>query len=85
LFRALLKKPLSFLDIHGRFGVSKQVVGWLAKTGFLREVWGPKAIGVKFMLANKGRMHLRELEAAAKCDPIVRETAFIQLKQRSPV
>jgi len=85
LFRALLKEPLPFLDIHGRFGVSKQIVRGLVKNGFLREIWGPKAIGIRFRLTNKGRMHLRKLEAAAEYEPKMRETTFIKLKQRSPV
>lgn len=85
LFRALLKEPLPFLDLHGRFGVSKQIVKGLVKNGFLREMWGPKAIGVRFTLTNKGRVHLKELEAAARYEPTVRDTAFFQLKQRSPV
>jgi len=84
LFRALVKEPLPFLDLHGRFGVSKQIVRRLIKNGFLRETWGPKAIGVRFKLTNKGRVHLRELEAAAKYEPTVRETTFIRLKHRSP-
>ena len=85
LFRALLKEPLPFLDLHSRFGVSKQVVGRLAKNGFIKEVWGPKAIGVRFGLTSKGRIYLRELEAAAKYKPMMRETGFIRLKQRAPV
>jgi len=85
LFRALLKEPLPFLDLHSCFGVSKQVVGRLAKNGFIKEVWGPKAIGVRFGLTSKGRIYLRELEAAAKYKPMMRETGFIRLKQRAPV
>jgi len=85
LLRALSKEPLPFLDLHGRFGVSKQTIRGLVKNGLLMEVWGPKAIGVVFKLTDKGKIHLKELETAAKFEPKIRETALIRLKQRVAV
>lgn len=83
LFQALLKEPLPFLDLHGRFGVSKQTIRRLVKNGLLTEVWGPKAIGVRFKLTNKGKTCLKELEAVARYKLKIRETSFIRLKHRS--
>lgn len=82
LFQASLKEPLTFLDLHGRFGVSKQTIRRLVKNGLLMEVWGPKAIGVRFKLSKKGKIYLKELEAAAKYEPKVREKDFIRLKYK---
>lgn len=83
LFQALLKEPLPFLDLHGRFGGSKQIIRGLVRNGLLMEVWGPRAIGVVFKLTNKGKMHLKELEAAAKHEPNMRNKTYIRLKQRT--
>jgi hypothetical protein len=80
LLRTLLK-PANFLDLHGRFGVSKETVKSLMKNGLLTEVWGPKDIGLNFKLTRKGKAYLRELEAAAKCEPKMKKKAFIKLKQ----
>jgi len=80
LFQALLKEPLPFLDLHGRFGVSKQTIRGLVKNGLLTQVWGPKAIGVRFGLTNKSKIYLKELEAATKIEPRIRENALIRLK-----
>jgi hypothetical protein len=66
LFRALSREPLSFLDLHGRFGVSKQTIRRLVKNHFLVEVWGSNNIGVQFKLTKKSKNHLKELEATAK-------------------
>jgi len=85
LFQALLKEPLPFLDVHGRFGVSKQTIRGLVKNGLLTEVWGPKAIGVRFRLTDKGKIHLKELEAAARYEPVMRKKTLIQLKHRTPL
>jgi len=85
LFQALLKEPLPFLDIHGRFGVSKQIIKGLVKSGLLVEVWGPQAIGVRFKLTRKGKIHLKELEAAARTEPRMREITFMRLKHRTPL
>jgi hypothetical protein len=82
LFQALLKEPLPFLDLHGRFGVSKQTIRRLVKNGLLMEVWGPKSIGVRFKLSKKGKIHLKELEAAAKYESKMREKDFIRLKNK---
>lgn len=82
LFQALSNKPMSFLDLHVRFGVSKQTIRRLVKNGFLMEVWGSNAIGVKFKLTNKSKDRLKELEAVAKSDPRITERSLIRLKQR---
>lgn len=80
LFRALSDQPLPFLDIHGSFGVSKQTVKGFVKKGFLEEEWGPRDIGVKFRLTEKGRSYLKHLEAAARFEPQHRKNIFIRLK-----
>lgn len=82
LFRALLNKPLPFLDIHRRFGISKQVVEGFVKRGFFEEVWGPRNIGVKFKLAEKGEAYLRRLEEASRFEPQQLKKIFIRLKHR---
>jgi len=81
LFKTLLKKPLPFLEVHGRFGVSKSTMTSLVKNGFLIEMWGPKAVGVRLKLSNKGKAYLKELEAASKYEPKMRKNAIIQLKR----
>ena len=85
LFRALMKEPLSFLELRGRFGVSKQTVKRLIRNGLLNEIWGPKAVGVKLILSDKGTTHLKGLEAAAKYEPNVQKNAIIRLKQAIPL
>jgi hypothetical protein len=82
LFQVLLEEPLPFLDLHVRFGVSKQTVRGLVKNGLLTEVWGPKAIGVRFKLSKKGKNHLKELETAANYDFKMKERDFVRLKHR---
>jgi len=82
LFQALLKEPSTFLDLHSRFGVSKQTVRRLVKNDILAETWGSKGIGLRFKLTDKGKTYLKELEAAAKFEPRIREKAFIRLKHR---
>jgi len=81
LFKTLLRKPLPFLEVHGRFGVSKPIIMSLVKNGFLIEMWGPKAVGVRLILSNKGMAYLKELQAASKCEPKMRKKAIIQLKR----
>jgi hypothetical protein len=44
------------------------------------EVWGPKAVGLRFKLTRKGKAYLRELEAAAKCEPKIKKKAFIKFR-----
>jgi hypothetical protein len=83
LFQALLEEPLPFLDVHARFGVSKQTIRRLVKNGLLVEMWGPKAIGVRFKLSKKGKNYLKEFEAAAKYEPRMKEKSFIRLKHRT--
>jgi len=82
LFQALLREPLSFLELHSRFAVSKRTVVRFVKNGLLNEVWGPRAVGVRFKLSKKGKTYLKELEEAAKYEPKMMEKAFIRLKQR---
>jgi DNA-binding MarR family transcriptional regulator len=82
LFQALSNQPLPFLDIRGRFGVSSRTIKGLVKKGFLEEEWGPRDIGVRFGLTEKGRSYLEELEVAARIEPKRRESMFIRLKHR---
>jgi len=84
LFQALSDKPLPFLDIHGRFGVSKRTVIGFVKRGFFEEVWGPKNIGVKFKLTEKGEAHLKRLEDASHFEHPQLKKIFIRLKHRIP-
>jgi hypothetical protein len=84
LFQALSEEPLTFLDLHTRFGVSKRMMEGLVEKGLSMEVWGPRAIGVRFKLTNKGKKHLKELEAAAEFKPRIRERRLIQLKTKAP-
>jgi len=83
LFQAMSDQPLSFLDLHARFSVSKQTIRRLVKNGLLMEEWGPKAIGVRFKLSKKGKLYLKELEVAAKYDSKMTENDFIRLKRRA--
>jgi len=83
LFEALAKEALHFLDLHNRFGVSKQTIKRLVKKGLLMEEWGPKAIGVRFRLAEEGKAYLKELQAAAKYKPKMRKNAYITLRHRA--
>lgn len=82
LFRALSRAPLSFLDLHVRFGVSKQTIRRLVKNHFLVEVWGSNDIGVQFKLTKESKNHLKELEAAAKYDSKIAEKSPIRLKNK---
>jgi len=83
LFQTLLNGPVTFLDLHGRFGVSKQTIKRLVKNGLLVEDWGPRAIGVRFRLSKKGKTYLKELEAAALYESNVEQKNFIRLKSKS--
>lgn len=85
LFRGLMKEPLSFLELRGRFGVSKQTVKRLVRNRLLKETWGPKAVGVRFVLSDKGEAYLKELEAAAKYKPNAQKSVVIRLKQTTPL
>jgi len=76
-----LKKPLPFLDVHCRFGVSRETIMTLVKNGFLIEIWGPKAVGMTLKLSNKGKAYLKKLEAASKYEPKMRKNAIIRLKR----
>lgn len=81
LLRTLLK-PSTFLDLHGCFGVSKETIKSLVKNGLLAEMWGPKAVGLRFQLTKKGKAYLKKLEASARIKPGKRETSFVKLKSR---
>lgn len=82
LFQALLKEPLPFLDLHVRFGISRQTIKGLVKKGTLAEIWGPKDIGVRFKLTKKGKIYLKEAEAA-EWELRIREKDFIRLKHKT--
>jgi hypothetical protein len=82
-FQAMLKEPLPFLELHSRFSVSKQTIRRLVKNELLTEMWGSKGIGLRFKLTDKGKSYLKELEAAAKCEPKIGKKAFIRLKHFS--
>jgi len=76
LFKAVSDQPLTFLELHGRFGVSKQVIENFVRRGLFEEVWGPRDIGVQFRLTEKGKRSLKELEAAASFEPPKRKKFF---------
>jgi len=82
-FQVMLKEPLPFLELHSRFGVSKQTIRRLVKNELLAEMWGSKGIGLRFKLTDKGKSYLKDLEAAARCEPKIGEKAFIRLKHSS--
>jgi hypothetical protein len=85
LFQAARDEPLTFLDLHARFSVSKQMVRGLVKKKFLAEDWGPKAIGVRFKLTEKGKVYLKQLEEAARYESGIKERASIRLKNKAYV
>ena len=82
LFQTLSDDPLLFLDIHRRFGISKQMVQRFVRRGLFREVWGPRNIGVKYKLTEEGKVHLKRLEKAALLEEQEQQKIFIRLKQR---
>jgi hypothetical protein len=82
LFQALSNQPLPFLDIHRRFGISKQTINGFIKRGLVEERWGQKNIGVRFILTRKGRSYFKQLKAAAHLDPQKQKSIFIRLKQK---
>jgi hypothetical protein len=83
LFQALSKQPSPFLELHARFGVSKQTMRRFIRRGWLTEMWGQGGVGVRFRLSEKGRNHLRELEAAAKYKTKTTQKGLIRLKQKA--
>jgi hypothetical protein len=83
LFQALSKQPLPFLELHARFGLSKQTMRRLIRRGWLTEMWGQGGVGVRFRLSGKGRNYLRELEAAAKYKTRTMQEDLIRLRQRA--
>ena len=80
LLKSVSDKPSTFLDIHGRFGVSREVIESFVRHGLLKEIWGPEHIGVRFSLTAKGKRFLKELESAANFKPPRREK-LIALKR----
>ncbi len=80
LLRALLKEQSTFLELRGRFGVSKQAMRRFVKNRLLVEVWGPNAVGVRYKLSKKGEAYLRKLEAAANYEPRIKKKDIVQLK-----
>ena len=83
LFQAVSDQPLPFLDLHARFGISKQTIRRLVKNGLLIEEWGPQAIGIRFKPSREGKLYLKELEAAAKYESKMTAKDFIRLKRTS--
>lgn len=83
LFQTLYKRPLSFMDIHSSLGVSRQTIIGLVKSGFLAEFWGKEGVGIRFKLTHKGKHLLKQLEAAARYEPLVKEKPLIRLKHVS--
>lgn len=74
---------MSFLDLHIRFGISKQAVRRLVRKGLFKETWGPRAVGIRFELSKAGRDYLSVLEAAAKYVPRTAGKNIIKLKSKS--
>lgn len=83
LLQALFKKPLTFLELHGRFGISRQMIRGLLKNDVIAETWASKGIGVRFRLTKKGEAYLRDLEAASEFEPSLAKKGFVRLKQRT--
>jgi hypothetical protein len=77
---ALSHQPLSHLDLHAHFNVSKRTIKTFMKNGLIEEAWGPQNIGVKFRLTTKGEKYLKRLKAAARLGKDKIRKATIQLK-----
>lgn len=82
LFQALLNQPLTFLDIHGRFKVSKQTIMGFVRKGLLKEEWGQGGIGVKYGLTKKGKTYVRQIESAVRLKSYSWKNPFIRLKHK---
>jgi hypothetical protein len=82
LFQALSKEPSCFLDLHVRFGTSKQTIRRLVANGFLREVWGSNSIGVWFKLTDKGNTYLKMLKATSRYDSRIVQKNPFRLKHK---
>ena len=80
MFKALSRQPLSHLDLHAHFNISKRTIKTFVKNELIEEVWGPQNIGVKFQLTTKGEKYLKRLEAAARLGTDKIRKATIQLK-----
>ncbi len=72
------------MDLHASFNVSKNTIETLSRKGYVEEVWGPRNIGVRFQLTEKGKRHLERLRLAAKLKKDEMEKAAIRLKRRGP-
>ncbi len=83
LFTALCNRPLSYLDLHTGFDISKQTIKTFVKNGLIQESWGPRNIGVGFRLTEKGKEYLERLRRAAKLEKDEIKKASIRLKHRS--
>lgn len=83
LFQNLRKEPLTFLELHRRFGVSKQTLAGLLRNGVLEEVWGKNGIGLKFTITSAGRERLKGLEENARYSPKIRKVGRFRLNQAS--
>lgn len=80
MLMALSRQPLSHLDLHAHFKISKRTIKTFVKNGLIQEVWGPQNIGVKFRLTTKGEKYLKRLEVAARLGKDKIRKATIQLK-----
>ncbi len=83
MLRALSLQPLSYLELHGGLNVSRQMVKTFTKNGLIKEMWGPRDIGVRFRLTGKGEQYLKRLDAASRLGKDKIRKATIQLKHRS--
>jgi len=84
MLKALSRKSLSYLDLHVRFNVSKQVIGTFVKNGLIKETWGSENIGVRLLLTEKGEKQLRRLKMASMLEKDKVRKATIQLKYKIP-
>ncbi len=66
MLTALSENPMPYVDLQARFKVSKRTLRTLTKRGIVKEVWGPRNIGITLKLTEKGRNHLGRLKTAAR-------------------
>jgi hypothetical protein len=83
LFQSLRREPLTFLELHKRFSVSRQTLMGLVQNGFLKEVWGKNGVGMKFTITTAGKRHLKGLEESASYGPKIRRVAQFRLNERT--
>jgi hypothetical protein len=82
LFESLRKEPLTFIELHRQFGVSKQTLEGLVRNGFLEEVWGKSGVGLKFTITGAGKECLKELEESASYGPKIKRVVGFRLNQQ---